>query len=131
RSVIYRHRQRAGTSGGRRRAMKRFFALLLFAVMLRADGGILVPTNLATPDPRALTMSEMAIDIWIDDGDARVLIRQVYYSHVGQILEGQYTFALPGRATLSDFAVWDGVTRIPGVILERKRAEVIYKDLKL
>jgi Ca-activated chloride channel family protein len=109
-------------------------ALLLVAgfgaAFLRADGGILVPTNLQQPNPNALTMSEMAVDITIEDGDARVLIRQVYASHVGQILEGKYTFALPGRATISDFAVWDGVTRIPGVILERKRAEEIYKDLK-
>src|SRR5258708_34734065 len=105
--------------------------LVLIGSLACADGGLLVPTNLAQPNPRALTMSQMAIDIWIDDGDARVLIRQVYYSHVGQILEGQYTFALPGRANISDFAVWDGVTRIPGVILERKRAEEIYQDLKM
>ena len=37
---------------------------------------------------------------------------------------------MPSRATLSDFAVWDGVTRIPGVILERRRAEELYESLK-
>ena len=46
------------------------------------------------------------------------------------VLEGNYIFALPSRAAISDFAVWDGVTRIPGVILERKRAEEIYNALK-
>jgi Ca-activated chloride channel homolog len=112
------------------KALRVAATLLLAAGFAGADGGILVPTNLAQPNPNALTMSEMAVDITIDDGDARVLIRQVYASHVGQILEGKYTFALPGRAMISDFAVWDGVTRIPGVILERKRAEEIYKDLK-
>src|ERR1022692_1901072 len=111
--------------------MKRFaIAIVVCSAFAAGDGGILVPTNLAAPNPNALTMSEMAVDITIDDGDARVLIRQVYSSHVGQILEGKYTFALPGRATISDFAVWDGVTRIPGVILERKRADEIYKNLK-
>ena len=30
----------------------------------------------------------------------------------------------------SDFAVWDDLTRIPGVILERRRAEEIYENLK-
>ncbi len=107
------------------------FSLLLAAAFARGDGGILVPTNLAQPNPNALTMAEMAIDITIDDGDARVLVRQVYASHVGQILEGKYSFALPGRAMISDFAVWDDTTRIPGVILERKRAEELYKDIKL
>ena len=38
------------------------------------------------------------------------------------IQEGNYVFALPSRATVSDFAVWDGPVRIPAVILERKRA---------
>ena len=106
------------------------FAMLVCSAFAAGDGGILVPTNLAAPNPNALTMSEMAVDITIDDGDARILIRQVYSSHVSQTLEGKYTFALPGRATVSDFAVWDGVTRIPGVILERKRADEIYKNLK-
>ena len=45
-------------------------------------------------------------------------------------MEGNYTFSLPGRALISDFAVWDGVTRIPGVILERRRAEEIYAEAK-
>src|SRR5258708_938736 len=111
---------------------KRFaITLLSLATLARADGGVLVATNLQQPNPNALTLSELAIDIWIDDGVARVLVRQVYASHVGQVLEGKYSFALPGRAMISDFAVWDGVTRIPGVILERKRAEEIYQDLKL
>src|SRR4029077_14075075 len=39
-------------------------------------------------------------------------------------------FALPSRATVSDFAVWDGPTRVPAVILERKRAGEIYNELK-
>src|SRR5262249_341509 len=46
------------------------------------------------------------------------------------VLDGNYVFALPTRATVSDFAVWDGVSRIPGVILERRRAEEIYGELK-
>ena len=45
------------------------------------------------------------------------------------MLEGEYLFSMPSRATVSDFAVWDGVTRIPGVILERRRAEEIYENL--
>jgi Ca-activated chloride channel family protein len=72
----------------------------------------------------------MSIDIAIDNGDARVRVREIFASHQGGVLEGEYTFGLPGGAAVSDFAVWDGVTRIPGVILERKRAEEIYENLR-
>jgi Ca-activated chloride channel homolog len=36
---------------------------------------------------------------------------------------------LPSNATVSDFAVWDDVTRIPGVIMERKRAGELYTQV--
>ena len=72
----------------------------------------------------------MAVDIRIDNQDARVAIRQVFASHRPNVLEGEYLFSMPSRATLSDFAVWDGVVRIPGVILERRRAEELYESLK-
>ena len=36
-----------------------------------------------------------------------------------------------GARLISDFAVWDDATRIPGVILERKRAEEIYNDIRM
>src|SRR5262249_49177395 len=51
-------------------------------------------------------------------------------SHNAQPLEGNYVFTLPSGALVSDFAVWDDATRIPGVILERKRAEEIYTDIR-
>jgi Ca-activated chloride channel family protein len=115
--------------------MKRalILVLIVLAVAPRAgwgDAGVLIPTNLRQPDPKYLSLDEMAIDIRIDNGDARVSIRQIFASHHPGVLEATYYFALPGRAAVSDFAVWDGLTRIPGVILERKRAEEIYQDLR-
>jgi len=47
------------------------------------------------------------------------------------VLEGNYIFALLAAQSFSDFAVWDDVTRIPGVILERRRAEEIYQQAKM
>ena len=49
---------------------------------------------------------------------------------VSGTIDGRWTFSLPENAAVSDFAVWDGVTRIPGVILERRRAREIYEDLR-
>jgi Ca-activated chloride channel family protein len=72
----------------------------------------------------------MEITVRIDNGDARVFVRQIFANHTGRIEEGNYIFALPSHATISDFATWDGPVRLPAVILERKRAEEIYNQLK-
>jgi Ca-activated chloride channel family protein len=104
--------------------------LLLLPTLLCADGGVLIPRDKAQPDPSILSLEEMEITVRIDNGDVRVFVRQIFANHTGGIQEGNYVFALPSRATVSDFAVWDGPTRIPAVILERKRAEEIYNQLK-
>ncbi len=103
---------------------------LLTSPLLVADAGILLPRDKQQPDPAVLSLEEMEITIRIDNGDARVFVRQVFANHTGHIEEGNYIFALPSRATISDFATWDGPTRIPAVILERKRAEEIYNQLR-
>jgi Ca-activated chloride channel family protein len=95
-----------------------------------ADTGVLVPLDKQAPDPAILSLSEMQVEITIDNGDARVWMRQVFTNHTNRQQEGNYLFALPGGTTVSDFAVWDGPVRIPAVILERKRAKAIYQQLK-
>jgi Ca-activated chloride channel family protein len=72
----------------------------------------------------------MAIEVRIDNGTARVRVRQIFGNHTADLKEGVYQFALPGKETVSDFAVWDDITRIPGVILERRRAGEIYEQAK-
>jgi Ca-activated chloride channel homolog len=107
------------------------FALLFLAPsVVLADGGVLIPRDKAQPDPNVLSLEEMEITVRIDNGDARIFVRQIFANHTNQIEEGNYVFALPSRATVSDFAVWDGPVRIPAVVLERKRAEEIYNQLK-
>jgi Ca-activated chloride channel family protein len=106
------------------------FACLLMTAPLFGDAGILIPRDKAQPDPSILSLEEMEITVRIDNGDARVFVRQIFANHTGGIQEGNYIFALPSHATISDFATWDGPTRLPAVILERKRAEEIYNQLK-
>ncbi len=110
--------------------MLMLFALLFVPALVQADAGILIPRDKAQPDPAVLSLEEMEITVRIDNGDARVFVRQIFANHTGKIEEGNYIFALPSQATVSDFAVWDGPTRIPAVVLERKRAEDIYTQLK-
>ena len=105
--------------------------LLLAPSLLLADAGILIPRDKAQPDPAILSLEEMEITIRIDNGDARVFVKQIFANHTNGIEEGNYIFTLPSQATVSDFAVWDGPTRIPAVVLERKRAEEIYNQLRV
>ena len=101
----------------------------LAAISLRGQAGLLVPTGTGRPDPAVLSLREMAIDIGIARGYARVNVRQIYENHTTTIQEGTYRFALPPSAAVGDFAVWDGLQRIPGVILEKQRARSIYQEL--
>jgi Ca-activated chloride channel family protein len=109
-----------------------FFAVLiaLTSAPLVGDAGVLIPRDKQQPNPAILSLEEMEITVRIDNGDARVFVRQVFANHTGAIEEGNYIFALPSHATISDFATWDGPVRLPAVILERKRAEELYNQLK-
>jgi len=111
--------------------MRRLVPLwLACALIAGADTGVLIPGDRQQPDPAIFSLNEMAIEVRIDNGTARVRVRQIFASHTGQITEGVYHFALPADAAISNFAVWDDVTRIPGVILERRRAGEIYERAK-
>src|SRR5205823_13897224 len=114
--------------------MKRLLKLLvvLFALMsiTWGDAGVLIPRDKAQPDPMILSLEEMEITIRIDNSDARIFVKQIFANHTGSIQEGNYIFALNSHAVVSDFATWDGPVRLPAVILERKRAEEIYNQLK-
>ncbi len=110
--------------------MRALLILLFVLPLAAADSGVLIPGDRNTPDPSILSLEEMALNIGIDNGTARISVREIFANHTNRNLEGTYSFALPIRAVLSDFAVWDDLTRIPGVILERKRAEEIYDSLR-
>jgi Ca-activated chloride channel homolog len=112
------------------RIIRTVWLLLFMPLAVFGDGGVLIPGDKAQPDPSILSLEEMEIAVQIDNGDARVFVRQIFTNHTGRIQEGNYIFALPSRATVSDFAVWDGPVRIPAVILERKCAGEIYNELK-
>ena len=113
-----------------KKTLEVFAILFLLPCLVLADGGVLIPRDKAQPDPKILSLEEMEITVRIDNGDARIFVRQIFANHTSQIEEGNYVFALPSRATVSDFAVWDGPLRIPAVVLERRRAEEIYNQLK-
>ncbi|MBK9088382.1 MAG: hypothetical protein IPL90_04755 [Holophagales bacterium] len=111
--------------------MKRAAPLLLLLATFPASAqtGLLVPTSTGRPDPRVLSLGEMTVDVGVARGVARVNVRQVFENHTGEIQEGTWRFRLSPSGAVGDFAVWDGLVRIPGVIVEKKRARAIYEEL--
>ena len=106
-------------------------ALVVFLAALPAfaQTGLLVPTSTGRPDPRVLSLREMSVDVGVARGYARVNVRQVFENHTGEIQEGTWRFRLSPSGAVGDFAVWDGLVRIPGVIVEKRRARAIYEEL--
>ena len=118
-----------------RRSILRLAMSLAFVSLLpataRAQSGVLIPSSTEKPNPAVLSLDEMSVNVLIDNQYARVRVTQIFGNRTERIQEGRYVFLIPTTASISDFAVWDGDVRIPGVILEKRRAEEIYKDLAL
>lgn len=118
------------------------FLKVFFPTEVYGQAGVLVPTDLtgsaAVTNPnapafsadKALSLSEMTVEVKINNQFARVRIMQIYTNNTGRVLEGKYVFLIPNTALISDFAVWDGDVRIPGVIVEKRRANEIYEEIK-
>ena len=104
--------------------------LLCLPLLLRADSGVIIPSGKESPDASILAIDSLQIHIVIDDGHATVHLQEIFHNKTSQSLEGTYSLALPASAAISDFAVWDDLTRIPGVILERKRAAELYQEIR-
>jgi Ca-activated chloride channel family protein len=104
--------------------------LLFFASAADAQTGVLIPLPKDKPDEKMLSIQTMNVQICVDNQTASVQVTQIYENHTAQTLEGKFVFALPEQAAVSDFAVWDGTTRIPGVMMEKRRANEIYGEIK-
>lgn len=104
--------------------------LLLPVYFASAQSGVLIATGENKPNPNILSLAVMNVEITIDNQHADVKIMQIFDNHAGQTLEGKYVFALPQKSSIADFAVWDNDSRIPGVMMERRRANQIYESVK-
>jgi Ca-activated chloride channel family protein len=104
--------------------------LLIFSVV-SAQTGVLIPSSSPDkPDPKVLSLAVMNVDIFIDNQHATVRVVQIFDNHTSETLEGKYLFALPQASSVADFAVWDNDLRIPGVMMEKRRANRIYEQIK-
>ena len=110
--------------------------IFIFAVCLlpfyfaSAQSGVLIPLPTEKPDAKVLSLAVMNVEIFIDNEHATVKVLQSFDNHTQRTLEGKYVFSLPQNSSISDFAVWDADQRIPGVIMEKRRANQIYGEIK-
>jgi Ca-activated chloride channel family protein len=105
--------------------------LLLSLVFASAQSGVLIPSSIRDqPDEEVLSLQRMDVEILIDNQHANVKVRQIFANRTGQNLEGKYLFALPPPSSISDFAIWENDLRIPGVMMEKRRANAVYAELK-
>jgi len=104
--------------------------IFLICSLVSAQSGVLIPSSENKPNPKTLSLAVMNVEITIDNQHAIVKVMQIFDNHTAQTLEGKYVFALPFQSSISDFAVWDADTRIPGVMMERRRANAIYESNK-
>lgn len=107
------------------------FTFLLFTfAFAKAQSGVLIPSSLKDkPDEKILALQKMDVDILIDNQHANVKIVQIFDNKTSQTLEGKYLFALPNTSSIFDFATWENDMRIPGVMMEKRRANSIYAQL--
>ena len=119
-------------------AVKEAWGFLLAFILLIAlsfvsvfgQSGVLIPSPGERPDPQILSLAVMNVDILIDNQHATVNVTQIFDNHSPRTIEGKYVFALPSSSSISDFAVWDANLRIPGVMMEKRRANEIYSQIK-
>lgn len=106
-------------------------ALNIFLIfsLAAAQSGVLIPGGENKPNQKILSLAVMNVEITIDNGRAAVKIMQIFDNHTARVLEGKYVFALPQQSSISDFTVWDNDARIPGVMMERRRANRIYESI--
>lgn len=100
--------------------MKTLFALLMvaapaFAQDLVADGQVRTVSH------------EVAVEI--HDRIAATTVTQVFENHDRRVREGFYTFAVPPGASIVEFQMWIDGRVMKGQMLERQKAESIYRTI--
>jgi Ca-activated chloride channel family protein len=67
------------------------------------------------------------VEVEVSERHAITRVRQQFTNHTANVMEGEYSFQLAPGATVSDFAIWDGDTRVAGVVRRREDARAIYE----
>jgi Ca-activated chloride channel family protein len=107
-----------------------------FVLFLIAAGSNLFADGFIIPHPPRpgdvvplLTVKYHHVKVEIRDQVAKTTIDQVFINNFNRDIEGTYIFPLPEQASISEFAMWIGDTRVQGEILDSQQARRIYEDI--
>ncbi|MFO0761704.1 MAG: AgmX/PglI C-terminal domain-containing protein [Byssovorax sp.] len=76
-----------------------------------------------------VTLASHKVNVVIHDGLARTEIEEVFQNDTARVLEGRYLFPVPPDASVSRLALWVGDELVEGEMVERGRAERIFKGI--
>ncbi|MEO7331086.1 MAG: AgmX/PglI C-terminal domain-containing protein, partial [Minicystis sp.] len=76
-----------------------------------------------------VTLLSHKVHVVIHDGFARTEVEEVFQNDTPRVLEGRYLFPVPPDASVSRLALWVGEQLVEGEIVERGRAERIFKGI--
>ena len=102
-------------------------ALLL--IPLPALGIGYVYTGVGDDGRQHLELTEVTVDVRIDERVARTRTDQIFTNHAEWEVEGIYEFTLPEGAIITDLVLWIGDQRIQGLIMEKEEARRVYDDI--
>ncbi|MEZ4363907.1 MAG: VIT domain-containing protein [Kofleriaceae bacterium] len=76
-----------------------------------------------------LPMTQLTLDVVVQNRVARVAIDHTFHNGADQVLEGTYRFAIPPDAALQRFAMYVDGRLTEAAVVERMRARRVYEDL--
>ncbi len=105
--------------------------LLVFAALLSCGGpasaaGMLIPAEKKLPP---LAMLDHKVDIRIEDQVATTYIEQTFRNHTDRAIEATYLLPVPKGASVNEFYMWVGSTKVKGELVEADKARKIYTDI--
>ena len=101
----------------------------LLLIPLPALGIGYVYTGVGDDGRQHLELTEVTVDVRIDERVARTRTDQIFTNHAEWEVEGIYEFTLPEGAIITDLVLWIGDKRIQGLIMEKEEARRVYDDI--
>ncbi|MCC6420962.1 MAG: VWA domain-containing protein [Gemmataceae bacterium] len=105
--------------------------LLPILVVLAVAGpaqarGLLIPTEKKVPP---LAMLNHHVTVAVEDQVAITRVEQTFRNHTDRQLEATYVFPVSKGASVREFAMWIGDTKVPGELVEADKARQIYTSI--
>lgn len=106
--------------------------LLQTQALLEADESVaqLIASTQEAGKRLPLEIHGYDVDVTVVDGVARTFIDMTFFNHTDRRLEGTFFYTVPGGATISEFAMYVGTTRIVGEVLEQQSARQIFEYIR-